>query len=104
MEYCYTYSVSVLPVEMTSPASINATIPTAQKWTPAFSNVRGSRSTVFCIAGFTNWQSEPWTPPGPGTYTFYVGSLPAAGYVGNLDDPLIGSIQCDGKSYTVLVE
>lgn len=72
-------------------------------WAPQFSGGIGIRQNVWCVAGYTNWGTGAWTPPAPGTYTFYVGGLPLPGYSTNEDDPLIGKIQVNYTAYLLVV-
>ena len=66
----------------------NQTIYSGQAFTPSYSGGAGSGNWQFAISGYTNWSvttnnvggtnipgvgwSGSWTPPGPGSYTFYV--------------------------------
>ena len=67
--------------------SSNATIAVGASFTPSYSGGDGSGGWQFCVASYTTWQGgntsdtgtmigsswySSWTPPSPGTYTFYV--------------------------------
>ncbi len=100
----YVYGDFHYQLPMTAPASASVSIPYGTtSWKPSFSGGSGALQNVWCVAGYTNWNWNGWTPPARGTYSFYVGGLPLPGYVGNVNDPLIGNMQVNYTTYTVTV-
>jgi len=69
-------------------SSSDATITFGQSFSPSYSGGSGTGNWQFVIAGYTNWNPQPnglagtdvpgigystsWTPPGAGSYAFYV--------------------------------
>ncbi len=69
-------------------SSANTTITYGQAFTPPYYGGSGTGNWQFCIGGYTNWNPTPngpagtdipgvgystsWTPPGAGTYSFYI--------------------------------
>ena len=91
-------------IPMTAPTSGFVEILNGTDFYPTMNGGAGGASNAFVVVGYTGWTAYPWTPPGPGTYTFYVARInPYIGYTGNIIDPEIGELACDGTSYTLYI-
>jgi hypothetical protein len=98
----YTPYTLTLTIQAVAPTSSNSSDTHGVAFTPTY--VGGSGGTpIWCVAGYTNWQSGSWTPSSAGTYTFYVATQCGTGYTGNDDDPLAGWIENGYTPYTLTV-
>jgi hypothetical protein len=90
---------------MANPTSSNYTINTGTSWAPSISAPpsNGTGALMYAVAGFTNYQSGNWTPPGAGTYNFWVGQRADENHYGNVTDPIQGPMQVNTAAYTLTV-
>lgn len=105
MEVGNAYTLTVNKAPMNPPTSSSATVDGLGAWAPnitAGAN-SGNGATIWCVAGYTNYGTGAWAPPGPGTYTFYVAQKGDANHTGNTNDPNQGDIEVNYTAYTLKV-
>lgn len=86
--YLGPYTLTVTKANQAPVSSANATIPYGQSFTPQYFGGSGTGGWQFVVSDYTNWDGgndgntgtnvpgagweASWTPPGVGTYTFFV--------------------------------
>jgi RHS repeat-associated protein len=90
---------------MTPPTSSDGSTTYGSSFSPSISTSpdNGTGDLLWCVGGYTNWGTGAWTPPGAGTYTFWVAQKADGSHEGNNNDPLQGPIEVNGTGYTLTV-
>ncbi|HEY3756240.1 MAG TPA: hypothetical protein VGL42_08835 [Opitutaceae bacterium] len=97
------YTVTINAAQAVAPTSENeSNAVVGTPWSPPYFGGTPGTDT-FCIAGVTNFGAQSWTPTATGTYDFYVGEVPAAGYIGNVTDPNLGNFEVNTTGYSITV-
>ena len=100
--YGLNWSIAKAPI--TPPSSVNASITFGESFSPTYiGGTAGAGTKVYSVASYTHWGAAPWTPEAVGNYTFYVGQLGTANYLGGIVDDRIGDIAVNYTAYTVIV-
>jgi RHS repeat-associated protein len=88
------YTLTVAKSDQPSVGSDDVAIAPGQAWTPNYTGGAGGGAWQFCVANYTNWPAGDgtgtelpdgtlvgaWTPPGEGSYTFWIRKKGDVGY------------------------